>query len=171
MSNVLTVDLKGRVKGGASIEFLRAEMNGSMVTPFALIRYAVDGIEPKTGLRIDLDKRAILDRLDDPETDAVIERAGPQIAEVIGPVAYQRDLTIRSHSTDAHLRGATRVSHGTDALLVHPTTDSSDISRTVLLLTYDGLTPSEIAARVGLPTETVLEVRDAVLAKLVPNVR
>ena len=96
MAEYLTVDLKGRIEGGSSIEFLRAEMNRSMATPFALIRYAVDGVEPKNGLRIDLDKMAIFDRLGDPEKDAVIERAAPEIAHILGLVAGVRDTMVFS---------------------------------------------------------------------------
>jgi hypothetical protein len=91
MSNIITVDLRGRVPGGRSIEFLRAEMNGSMRTPFALIRYALNGKEVAEGFRIDLDKQTIFDRLGDPETDAVIERAAPLIANLLAPAAIERD--------------------------------------------------------------------------------
>ncbi len=34
-SDILSVDLRGKVEGGNGIEFLRAEINGAEATPFA----------------------------------------------------------------------------------------------------------------------------------------
>jgi hypothetical protein len=48
-------------------------------SPFALIRYSIDGQEPRYGLRLDLDKQVFLDYLGDSEKDAVIARAAPKI--------------------------------------------------------------------------------------------
>ena len=47
------VDLKGRIKGGAGIEFLFAELPYAHPLPFAVIYYAEAG-EPQTlGLRLE----------------------------------------------------------------------------------------------------------------------
>jgi hypothetical protein len=81
---MITIDLRHRVPGGASIEFLRVEMAGIDASPFALIRYAKDGEEQKTGLRLDLDKRSFLDHFEDQEKERVIESAAPRIVELVG---------------------------------------------------------------------------------------
>jgi len=68
------------------IRFLRAEVNASNYTPFALIRYAVRGHERSKALRLDLDKRVFIDPGDFEESDqeqfkAVADRVAPIIAE------------------------------------------------------------------------------------------
>jgi hypothetical protein len=83
MPEILSIPLEGRVPGGAGIELLRVEMSGGEYSPFALIRYSDSGVEQPLGLRLDLDKRARLDHLDDPAKELVLERATPRIVEVV----------------------------------------------------------------------------------------
>lgn len=81
---VITVDLRGEVRGGASIEFLCAETSNELAFPFAVVRYALEGREAETGLRIDLDKRVFLDHFDDDsQKEAVCRRAAPELASLI----------------------------------------------------------------------------------------
>lgn len=81
---VITVDLQGKVPGGASIKFLRAEMPNERHFPFAAVFYTLEGAEDEKGLRLDLHKRCFLDHFDDdsPE-EAVCRRAAPELASLI----------------------------------------------------------------------------------------
>lgn len=89
MFEIRTIDLKGRIPGGASIEFLRVE---TPVTehdvPFALIRYALEGVEQEYGLRMDLDKRVFIDHFEGEAKEEVIQRAAPKIVEFLSHVLY-----------------------------------------------------------------------------------
>jgi hypothetical protein len=59
---VHTIDLRGHIPGGAAIEFLRAEVpSGQYHGPFAVIHYALHGVEQDLGLRLDMDKQVFLD--------------------------------------------------------------------------------------------------------------
>ncbi len=70
-----TVNLRGRIPDAGTIRFLRAEW----IEPnphFVLIRFAMGSKEQEYGLRLDLDKRAILDEIGDAETNQLVkERA------------------------------------------------------------------------------------------------
>lgn len=88
---MIHINLKGRVKAGASIQFLRAEVNDNpRRIPFALIRYSIDGVEQDYGLRLDLDKQVILDRFEDEEKQEAVERAVPQILGILRSDLYAR---------------------------------------------------------------------------------
>ena len=88
---MIAVDLKDRVEGGASIEFLRAEVpEGRRRIPSALIRYSLDGVEQVYGLRLDLDKQVVLDRFEDKEKQETVERAVPEILKVLRSELYAR---------------------------------------------------------------------------------
>jgi hypothetical protein len=56
-------DLRGKLDFGP-LHFQRAEW-WSEAPRFALLRFTLNGSEQELGLRLDLDKRAIIDRLDD----------------------------------------------------------------------------------------------------------
>ena len=87
MAKRITIDLKDRVEGGESIEFLRAETSATMNTPFVIVWYALDGREQDLGLRLDLDKRVFLDQgvFDDtPRRETFVEHAAPLISGVVG---------------------------------------------------------------------------------------
>ena len=89
---VISIDLRGRVKGGASIEFLRAEVpERHRRLPSALIRYSLGGVEQTYGLRLDLDKQVVLDRFeDDKEKQETVEEAVPEILKVLRSELYAR---------------------------------------------------------------------------------
>lgn len=89
---MISIDLKDRVKGGASIEFLRVEVpEGHRRIPSALIRYSLDGVEQAYGPRLDLDKQVVLDRFeDDEEKQETVERAIPEILKVLRSNLYAR---------------------------------------------------------------------------------
>jgi hypothetical protein len=86
---VRAIDLKGQIPNGASIEFIRAEVAiGQYRSPFALVRYALQGVEQDLGLRLDMDKEAFIDHFDDDELESAIQNAAPKIADVVGAALY-----------------------------------------------------------------------------------
>jgi hypothetical protein len=83
MTRFQTVDLSGYHIRADQIEFLRAEVPKEQ-SPFALIRYAIKGIEQPEGLRLDMHKRSFLDRPDF-ISDDFADKA-PQIADALREV-------------------------------------------------------------------------------------
>lgn len=90
MPDIYSIDLKNRIPGGGGIEFLRAETSAKRRTPFVLVWYTLDGIELKTGLRLDLDKRSFLDHFEEPEREETALRAARLISEYVGDFLYRR---------------------------------------------------------------------------------
>jgi len=92
---IRTINLKGHIPlpNDSAIEFLRAEMTLAQYhLPFALVRYALQGVEQEYGLRLDLDKRVFLDHFDDDEKlEQVAQNALPRIVEVVGDALYPRE--------------------------------------------------------------------------------
>jgi hypothetical protein len=84
MAKRIRVELRDRVDTEGSIEFLSAETSGTGYSPFAIVRYAIDGQEQDLGLRLDLDKQVFLDHFDDEGREAIVEHAAPIISGVVG---------------------------------------------------------------------------------------
>jgi hypothetical protein len=91
IAEVHTIDLKGYIPNGASIELLRAEVPvGRYYVPVALVRYSLQGVEQEFGLRLDMDKRAFIDHFEDEELEGIIQQAAPKIVELVGSILYPR---------------------------------------------------------------------------------
>jgi hypothetical protein len=98
MAEVLTIGLMGLRNALAdessdvwySLEFLRAEMSAKYDIPFALIRYALDGKEQESGLRLDLDKQVFLDHFENAEMEEAAQKAAPLIVEFLGEKLYSK---------------------------------------------------------------------------------
>ena len=56
-----TVDLSPYRLSAQKVHFLRAEVP-TVPSPFALIRYSVNGVEQREALRLDMHKRSFLDQ-------------------------------------------------------------------------------------------------------------
>lgn len=84
MADRIKVDLRNRIATKGSIEFLFAETSGSVYSPFAIVRYSVNGEEQDLGLRLDLDKRVFLDHFEDINQESIVEHAAPIISGVVG---------------------------------------------------------------------------------------
>jgi hypothetical protein len=65
-------------------------------SPFALIRYSIDGVRQSLGLRMDLDKRVLLDHLEDENSDRALTEAVPWLIEKI--------VTIRTGGKQSRLK-------------------------------------------------------------------
>ncbi len=77
------IDLRGRVRGVAGVEFLRAEIpTGVFQSPFVVVRYSLYGEEQPYGLRLDLDKGVFLDHFDD-EREMALKAAEDQIIDIV----------------------------------------------------------------------------------------
>jgi hypothetical protein len=83
MPKAMKIDLSG-VKALGAIHFLRAEW-WREESRAVVLRYAMEGHERPLGLRLDMDKRVILDPLDDagPVPQATIKKRTEQIWEIV----------------------------------------------------------------------------------------
>lgn len=91
MPEILTIDLKKQIARKGDLEFLRAETSAKYRTPFVLVRYALMGAEQKEGLRLDLDKRAFLDHLEDSSLEAAVAKEAQTIASLVGNYLHRRN--------------------------------------------------------------------------------
>ena len=82
MAEINVVDLKD-VPSSASIKFLRAEVPAQYRIPFAVIRYALEGVEQDSGLRLDLGKQVFIDHFEDDEKERVLKDKAPDISQWI----------------------------------------------------------------------------------------
>ena len=78
------VDLKGRIRGGAGIKFLFAELPDAHPLPFAVVYYMEEGERQVLGLRLDLDKKVFLDHFDEVKKEKILQRAAPDIVSYLG---------------------------------------------------------------------------------------
>jgi hypothetical protein len=68
---VHTAKLNGKIKNIGPLNFVCVEWWGEN-TRFVLLRYSINDEINKLGLRLDLDKKVILDDLDDPELNRAV---------------------------------------------------------------------------------------------------
>ena len=90
MTQVKSVDLQGRIPDTGGVHFLRAEWKAHNPR-FVLIRYAM-GKEKEAqryGLRLDLDKRVILDDVGDADTTAQVKARARDIWAIVAMRARQ----------------------------------------------------------------------------------
>jgi hypothetical protein len=87
--SIVTMPFDERIVQFGHLRLIRAEWWAE--TPhFVLLKYAVDGHEQAESLRLDLDKRAIIDKLDDPRFQAELDHDSPSIWAMV--VEHQRQL-------------------------------------------------------------------------------
>jgi hypothetical protein len=86
MPEVESVDLR-EVPNAGAVHFLRAEWKVPK-SRFVILRIALDDKEQPLGLRLDLDKRAILDDVRDEETSAAVKARAQQIWNIV--INYRR---------------------------------------------------------------------------------
>jgi hypothetical protein len=82
------VDLR-EVPNAGAVHFLKAEWQVPR-SRFVILRYSMHGNERPLGLRLDLDKVAILDDVGEETTDAAIKSRAKQIWEIV--INYRRDM-------------------------------------------------------------------------------
>jgi len=92
MVTVTSADLRGKLEDVGPVHFLRAEW-WKESPRFVLLRFAIRGEEQGLGLRLDLDKQAILDSLDDDQLDRMLSEHAKKIWAV---VAGERQRAIAS---------------------------------------------------------------------------
>jgi hypothetical protein len=81
-----SIALEGKLADIGALHFLRAEWQLER-SRFVLIRYALDGREHPLGLRLDLDKRVLLDSVDDPEVDKSVQALTQTIWRIVATEA------------------------------------------------------------------------------------
>jgi hypothetical protein len=82
MADIKLVDLEAKVTDIGPIHFLRAEWKNPK-SRFVLIRYSISGKEEPFGLRLDLDKKAILDDVGDDSTNRAVKACARDIWNVV----------------------------------------------------------------------------------------
>jgi hypothetical protein len=87
MPEIKSIDLRGKVPDAGAVHFLRAEWKVPQ-SRFVIVRFALDDKEQPLGVRLDLDKRAILDDVKDEGTSAAVQARAEQIWEIV--ISYRQ---------------------------------------------------------------------------------
>ena len=82
MPEATSIDLRGKVPDAGRVHFLRAEWKVPQ-SRFVILRYSMGDTEPSFGLRLDLDKVAILDDVGDEATSNAVKAAARRIWEIV----------------------------------------------------------------------------------------
>ena len=88
MPEIKSIDLRGQMPDAGAVHFLRAECKVPQ-SRFVIVRFALDNKEQLLGLRLDLDKRAILDDVKDEETSAAVKARAEQIWNIV--ISYRQE--------------------------------------------------------------------------------
>jgi hypothetical protein len=89
MAELNSLDLRGKISDIGAVQFLRAEWKNPL-SRFVLIRYAVDAKEEPYGLRLDLDKKAILDDVGDAATASAVKARAQEIWKIVVDMRFPR---------------------------------------------------------------------------------
>ena len=100
---IKTLDLKGRVQGPDTIEFLHVELqyeDGNGPLFLARVRYACNGVEQEDGFPIDLDKGAFIPTvsIQNEGLEEKLQEIGPKIAKIVREDLAKLDRTDRRGS-------------------------------------------------------------------------
>jgi hypothetical protein len=77
-----SITLEGKLEDIGSLRFLRAEWQDPK-SRFVLIRYSLNGKEQPLGVRLDLDKKVLLDSVGDQELDKSVQAVAPTLWSII----------------------------------------------------------------------------------------
>jgi hypothetical protein len=83
--------LEDKIEDVGSLRFLRAEWQHDR-SRFVLIRYARNGREEPLGLRLDLDKKVLLDNVEDPELDKSVQVLSSTIWSIVATERLQGNI-------------------------------------------------------------------------------
>jgi hypothetical protein len=89
MAELNSIDLHGKISDIGTVRFLRAEWKNPQ-SRFVLIRYSVDAREEPYGLRLDLDKKAILDDVGDAATATAVKACAQDIWKIVVNMRFPR---------------------------------------------------------------------------------
>ena len=82
MTEVMSANLEGEIENVGDLRFLRAEW-WTPGSRFVVLRYALGHDEEPLGLRLDLDKEAILDSTGDARLDTGVRAKAPAISSLV----------------------------------------------------------------------------------------
>ena len=92
MGTVRNFPLTSIDSGSAAVKFLFAETIEEFDTPLVVVQCKVSfGDKKERGLRLDLDKAAFIDSLENEEADHAIAKAAFRIVSYLGTARYQFD--------------------------------------------------------------------------------
>nr|WP_294528033.1 hypothetical protein [uncultured Rhodopila sp.] len=91
---ISSVDLRGRLDHIGPIEFVRAEWSDK-ASRFVLLKYEIDGKPRDRGVRMDLDKRILMEDLESPELNFEVCVSSPVIwAAVVDAIAAHEQQAV-----------------------------------------------------------------------------
>jgi hypothetical protein len=96
MASTKQIDLEGKLQNIGSVRIVRAEWQRDE-SRFVLLRYVVDGQLQPLGLRLDLDKRVILDSVGDPKVNDSIQALVPKILSIVNAERSVAKITTVFH--------------------------------------------------------------------------
>lgn len=79
MEELKTIEVGRQVPGGPNVAFVKVDMGAGPRVGLARVWYSVHGVQQKLGLRIDLDKRILLDRPEDDRYHAETDELGRRL--------------------------------------------------------------------------------------------
>ena len=116
MESTKYVLLQGKLQDAGPVSLLRAEWQRDE-SRFLLIRYAWEGHpEEPWGLRLDLDKRVILDSLDDTKADASVKALIPDILSIVAAERSRGTFTIAPELDSANRPVVPQINAGQGAI-------------------------------------------------------
>jgi hypothetical protein len=83
MGTEVSINLVGKIGPIGRVTLLRAELASASEAQFAVLFYSIDGVEQPLGLRLDLNKRALLDPIEDLLVDSDVAQMVNSIIEAI----------------------------------------------------------------------------------------
>ena len=92
--NISSVDIRGKIEPINHVNFIRVEWTYA-APHFALLRYEIAGKEQDFGVRMDMDKRMLMEDLEDPALNRTLRERSPDIWRVVvGAIGnYESSLT------------------------------------------------------------------------------
>lgn len=82
-------DLTGKIRKLGSIQILSVETSSTATEPLVILHYAENGDEQPYGLRLDLDKRVLLDHVDDDANEkALCEEVDKIVSTVFKVISH-----------------------------------------------------------------------------------
>ena len=90
MVDVISADLQGKLGPVGPLQFVRADW-WAEAPSFVLLRYTLSGDLQELGVRMDLDKRAFIDDLDDPDLNREVRNAARDVWSAVASTSLLHD--------------------------------------------------------------------------------
>ena len=95
-----TIELPDEVSPGPDLTFLRAIVFEKPRLPFAIVNYAIGGVENEMGLRLDLGKRVFVDHFENPAREEMAAATAIRIVSFLASDPEDRTPIRRAQGAD-----------------------------------------------------------------------